>query len=255
MPTEERKPMSVDVRKEVAVRVELLHLQHRDDSLEGLSLKERAETVEKFFRERNRKKDDPGEETSDTTTLAKAEAAGPKPSKSLALTKQILQDACVHHLGSSSTTVRVLVLDTIAKGVVVMDREGAGRTGEDGQVMLWPILHSLWGPLTHRLEDKEKVVAMKALDVVQVMALHCGGFLSGRLASSTLPALLSRVSSLASTPTSPKFSWEEKEKEALLRCLSSVYAVVDVLPKHAADMARACVPFLSSSTSADLQGL
>eukprot|EP00727_Mastigamoeba_balamuthi_P000958 m51a1_g1086 hypothetical protein (919) ;mRNA; r:43294-46857 len=182
--------------------------------LKGLTPEQRAEHVRNFFLNRAKK--------------AAAEEEEPEPLEkaptvySLKVThmKKVL-DQCVHYLGSASAKNRLLALDTVVKGIIVMKREGADKTAADGQVLLWPLVHSLWDPLMRRTGDPEKAVCLKAVNVIATVCDECSAFIAGRVMESVMPKLFARVAQLLSGETA-KFTWEHKERVVLLRCLATV---------------------------------
>ena len=164
------------------------------------------------------------------------------------MTKRILE-TCIHHLGSKDLAVKLAALDAISKAIVVMDREGGNvPNADDGQVILWPLLHQCWEPLCLRLEDSDKSVSLKALDVLRVISVHSGGFLSQRISTNALPRFVERIGALAPKASEYTFMWTSKEKEAIMGCLVNLYKVADPTPQHAYKMTAALLPFLSEST-------
>lgn len=188
--------------------------------------------------------DDVGEAEGET----KKEEVETRDMPKLMMTKRILE-TCVHHLGSKDLSVKLAALDAISKAIVVMDSEGGNTPNpDDGQVILWPLLHLCWGPLCLRLEDSDKSVSLKALDVLRVISVHSGGFLSQRISTTALPRLVERIGVLAPKTSEYSFMWTAKEKEAILNCLINLYKVTNPTPQHSYKMTAALLPFLTDTS-------
>lgn len=166
----------------------------------------------------------------------------------LMMTKRILE-TCAHHLGSKDLSVKLAALDAISKAIVVMDNEGGNiPNADDGQVILWPLLHLCWEPLCLRLEDSDKSVSLKALDVLRVISVHSGGFLSQRISTTALPRFVERIGALTPKASEYSFMWTAKEKESILNCLINLYSVTNPTSQHSYKMTAALLPFLTDKS-------
>ena len=230
------------------------------DATASMSKEEKAKFLKDYFHEKSKefKKDDENhdDEDDDDNVNEEEEEEEVEPKKEetrdmpkLLMTKRILE-TCVHHLGSRDLSVKLAALDAISKAIVVMDNEGGNSpNAEDGQVILWPLLHLCWDPLCLRLEDSDKSVSLKALDVLRVISVHSGGFLSQRISTTALPRLVERITALTPKASDYSFMWTAKEKESILSCLVNLYKVTNPTSQHAYKMTAALLPFLSDTSA------
>ena len=241
------------------------------DATGSMSKEEKAKFLKDYFHEKSKEfkkeeshddeDDDINSDGDENERMEDEEAESEKKKEEtrdmpkLMMTKRILE-TCVHHLGSRDLSVKLAALDAISKAIVVMDNEGGNApNAEDGQVILWPLLHLCWDPLCLRLEDSDKSVSLKALDVLRVISVHSGGFLSQRISTTALPRLVERITALTPKASDYSFMWTAKEKEAILSCLVNLYKVTNPTSQHAYEMTTALLPFLLSDASTRLADL
>eukprot|EP01122_Echinamoeba_exundans_P007572 TRINITY_DN2357_c0_g1_i1.p1 TRINITY_DN2357_c0_g1~~TRINITY_DN2357_c0_g1_i1.p1 ORF type:complete len:996 (+),score=121.68 TRINITY_DN2357_c0_g1_i1:778-3765(+) len=89
-------------------------------------------------------------------------------------------DKCQHFTAVSGVENRIAVLEMISSAIISLDCD---------QNTLLPLVHQIWEPLSYRFTDEDQRVAHSALKVMQVLAEHCGEFVSKRFAEELWPHL------------------------------------------------------------------
>jgi TELO2-interacting protein 1 len=151
--------------------------------------------------------------------------------KELKVIERVLEK-CQHFTSIAGVDNRILVLEMISSAISTL--------GCDPNVLL-PLVHQLWDPLSHRFTDEDQRVANAGLQLMQVLAEHCGEFVSKRFSDELWPKIKLRLkrfnvflrstsgtdeatqysSAYRRAPDLFKFSSSYKSQRASLDCLYS----------------------------------
>ncbi len=99
--------------------------------------------------------------------------------KELKVIERMLEK-CQHFTAVSGVENRITVLEMISSAIISLDCD---------QNTLLPLVHQIWEPLSYRFMDEDQRVAHSALKLMQVLAEHCGEFVSKRFAEELWPHL------------------------------------------------------------------
>uniref|UniRef100_A0A6P8IMY9 TELO2-interacting protein 1 homolog isoform X2 n=1 Tax=Actinia tenebrosa TaxID=6105 RepID=A0A6P8IMY9_ACTTE len=160
---------------------------------------------------------------------------------------QVLEK-CIHFLSNSSFVLRILVLDTVYHGVLALkEREND----------LLPMIHHLWPPLMNRLNDKDQVVVIKAIDVITTMAECSGDFMRRRVIKDVIPRLLTYLNKQAevSVKAGPVYTHSQayKLQVASLKGLGRLCKQLEISELQLDAAACVCSLYLSCRQPVDLQ--
>ncbi|XP_060595560.1 TELO2-interacting protein 1 homolog [Ruditapes philippinarum] len=155
---------------------------------------------------------------------------------------------CKHIVSSRNPRLRLLVLDTITHTCTAL---------KPYQEELLPLIHQIWPSFNACFADEEKLVTVKALDVLQVIARSAGDFVKHRITKDVLPKLSTFLSNQAlisiHAGSAYQFTVNYKLQLAVLRNISSIAKLTCIEGSDLDLITTSCMPYLHTKQPATLQ--
>ncbi|XP_035697319.1 TELO2-interacting protein 1 homolog [Branchiostoma floridae] len=118
-------------------------------------------------------------------------------------------------------------------------------------------VHQLWQPFTHRLEDTEPLVILKAFGTLCMMGRVCGDFIRKRVVKEVWPKVTTFLTNQAkiSIKAGPAYTHTvaHRLQSAILAGLGPLCLQLGVGETEVDMIACACVPYLSARQPTKLQ--
>ncbi|XP_078616742.1 TELO2-interacting protein 1 homolog [Branchiostoma floridae x Branchiostoma japonicum] len=155
---------------------------------------------------------------------------------------------CRHLMSSGDPRLRLQVLDVTCEGLTAL---------RDNPDHLLPQVHQLWQPFTHRLEDIEPLVILKAFETLCMMGKVCGDFIRKRVVKEVWPKVTTFLTNQAkiSMKAGPAYTHTvaHRLQSAILEGLGPLCLQLGVGETEVDMIACACVPYLSARQPTKLQ--
>ncbi|XP_035697320.1 TELO2-interacting protein 1 homolog [Branchiostoma floridae] len=155
---------------------------------------------------------------------------------------------CRHLMSSGDPRLRLQVLDVTCEGLTAL---------RDNPDHLLPQVHQLWQPFTHRLEDPEPLVILKAFETLCMMGRVCGDFIRKRVVKEVWPKVTTFLTNQAkiSMKTGPAYTHTvaHRLQSAILAGLGPLCLQLGVGETEVEMIACACIPYLSARQPTKLQ--
>ncbi|CAH1239329.1 TTI1 [Branchiostoma lanceolatum] len=164
--------------------------------------------------------------------------------------KNVLEvlDRCRHLMSSGDPRLRLQVLDVTCEGLKAL---------RDSHDQLLPQVHRLWQPFTHRLEDSEPLVILKAFETLCMMGKVCGDFIRKRVVKEVWPKVTTFLTNQAkiSIKAGPAYTHTvaHRLQSAILQGLGPLCAQLGVGETEVDMIGCACIPYLSARQPTKLQ--
>jgi hypothetical protein len=163
-----------------------------------------------------------------------------------AFTKCILEK--IRHFSASSVReLKLLVLDLIAKGVVVLSASGEYYQDCDNvdSTPVYPVVHMLWENIVARCASGDHAVAMKALEVVNEITTFGGEFLRSKFVHELWPVLKIVIQREQNNPQQAnRYSMNHRVQVKLLHCLTNLSIATDFTKDTLDNVIITCAHFL-----------
>ncbi|XP_052284808.1 TELO2-interacting protein 1 homolog [Dreissena polymorpha] len=174
------------------------------------------------------------------------EVALPLPGHMVAVREVMLR--CKHILSSPRPQLRLLVLDTISHTCLALDKH---------QDELLPLIHKIWPPFSLCFADEEKLVTIKAIDVLRTVARCSGDFVKHRVTKDVLPKLASFLQNQSEISVhagaSYQFTVNYKLQLAILNNISSIAQMACIKGSNLDLITTSCLPYLHIRQPSTLQ--
>ncbi|XP_052760793.1 TELO2-interacting protein 1 homolog [Mya arenaria] len=189
---------------------------------------------------------DSSQPDSTDSNMDEPETKPPLPSHIKAVKEVMLR--CKHIISSRNPRLRLLVLDTVSQTCVAL------RKHEDE---LLPLIHKVWPAFSLCFADEEKLVIIKALDVLQTMCRCAGDFVRHRIVKDVLPKLASFLKSQAEISvhagSSYQFTVNYKLQMAILTSIGPIAQQTEIRGSDLDLIVCSCLPYLHIRQPTTLQ--
>jgi hypothetical protein len=184
-------------REEPAITMQENSSERGDKSEE-----EKLADIEKYFNDYREKKqkaeehnhdeedENEDEEEEDNGSDEHVDGDGDNPLRAKSRQKEMdtvvkILERCQHFVSSRRREVRLSILEIVTRSMTVLSAD---------RKRLLPAVHLIWGPLTTKFAERDRVQAIKSWEVVTAgIARHAGDFVFHRIRDDLWPALRDRV--------------------------------------------------------------
>ncbi|KAL4220850.1 TEL2-interacting protein 1 [Mactra antiquata] len=157
---------------------------------------------------------------------------------------------CKHIISSSNPRLRLLVIDTIGYTCTAL---------KSYQNELLPLIHQVWPAFSLCFSDEEKLVTIKALEALQIIAKCAGDFVRQRISKDVLPKLSAFLKSQAEISvhagSAYMFTVNYKLQLAILKNISSIAEQTCITGNDLDDLVSCCLLYLHSKQPINLQNI
>ncbi|XP_053379957.1 TELO2-interacting protein 1 homolog [Mercenaria mercenaria] len=189
---------------------------------------------------------DPSNTKDDISMETDEEKKPPLPHHVTAVKEVMLR--CKHIISSRNPRLRLLVLDTISHTCTAL---------KPYQDELLPLIHQIWPSFSLCFADEEKLVIVKALDVLQVIARSAGDFVKHRITKDILPKLSTFLNNQAQISvhagSAYQFTVNYKLQLAILKHISPIAKLTSIEGSDLDIITTSCMPYLHVKQPATLQ--